>query len=145
MKLDRKGVIGFPMRLAIAFLILSIFVPITLTMVDDLDDQSQTTIAKQEAERIEDRIKQTYYSGTGSICTVDVQLSGGSYLILGGDGSDAYSMRIMIDDTEKEKVFLQRPSVRLMGGPLYVNGNCTLSLECVSENEIYGIEVSIVD
>lgn len=145
MILNRKGVVGFPMRLAITFLILSLFVPVAFTMMNDLDERSQVSAAKYEAEKIGDSVKKMYYSGIGSTCTVDVELTNKSCLVIGGEGSDAYTIRIMIDDSEKERTYLQRPSVKLICDPIYLQGNCTLSLTCVAENGIYGVEVSVLD
>jgi len=65
--------------------------------------------------------------------------------MLGGEGSDSYCISILIDDTVFEKLYLQRPSVKLLGDPVYVMGNKTVSAECVIENGIYGVKVSIID
>jgi len=137
--------VDFPVWLAVTFLILSIFVPIAISMVGDLEHDSAASSAKAEAERIEDTVKKAYYSGAGSAAKVSVSLLGGSCLVIGGEGSDSYCISIMIDDNVAEKLYLQRPSVKFLGEPLYVMGNKTLSVKCIVENGVYGVEVSVVD
>ena len=137
--------IDLPIWLIVTFLILAVFVPVTVNMVGDLEKESSTSAAKAEAEKIEDAVKRTYYSGTGSTDTVHVSLSGGSCLILGGEGSDSYSISILLDDTVVEKIYLQRPSVKFLGDPVYIMGSKTVSVKCVIAEGTYGVEVSIVD
>jgi len=135
----------FPVWLAVTFLILAIFVPVALSMVDGLEKDSAASAAKAEAERIENSVKRTYYSGIGSMDTVSVSLSGRSCLVVGGEGSDSYCISIMHDDAVFEKLYLQRPSVKFLGDPLYVTGNRTVSVECILENGVYGVKVSAID
>ena len=135
----------FPVLLAVTFLILAVSVPIAISMLDGLEKDSAASAARAEAERIENAVKRAYYSGAGSVDTVNVSVSGGSYLMLGGDGSDSYCISILLDDTVVEKLYLQRPSVKFLGGPLYITGNRTVSVECAVENGVYGVRVSVID
>ncbi|MDR2698689.1 MAG: hypothetical protein LBB30_03305 [Candidatus Methanoplasma sp.] len=137
--------IGFPMRLAVTFLILALFVPVTIGMMDGMERDSAVSVAKTEAERIADTIKRTYYSGAGSTDTVGISLSGGSCLVIGGEGSDSYCISILLDDTVAERIYLQRPTVRFLGDPVHVMGIGTVSVECVNENGVYGVKVSVID
>lgn len=137
--------VDFPVWLAVTFLILAIFVPVAISMLDNLEHDSATSAAKTEAEKVEDTVKKAYYSGVGSAYEVSVSLRGGSSLVFGGDGSDSYCISIMLDDTVAEKLYLQRPSVKFLGEPLCVMGNKTISVKCVIEDGTYGVEVSIVD
>ncbi|MCL1811611.1 MAG: hypothetical protein FWG41_05285 [Methanomassiliicoccaceae archaeon] len=143
--MNKKGMIGFPMRLAVTFLILAIFVPVAVSMVDGLEKDSAASSAKSEAEKIANSVKKAYYSGAGSTDTVNVSLSGGSCLMVGGEGPDAYSISILLYDTVVEKMYLQRPSVKLLGDPVYIMGGRTLSVECVVESGTYGVKVSVLD
>jgi hypothetical protein len=137
--------VDFPIWLAVTFLILAIFVPVALHMVDNLEEDSASSAAKAEANKIADTAKRVYYSGAGSADTVTVSLSGGSCLVLGGEGSDSYCISILLDDNIAEKFYLQRPSVKFVGDPVYLTGNRTISVECVIEDGVYGVEVNIID
>jgi hypothetical protein len=133
------------MRLAVTFLILAIFVPAAAGMIDDFKMESSASAAKAEADRIADAAKKVYYSGSGSNSRLDVSLPQGSCLVVGGDGSDSYCITIQIDDNDIEKLYLQRPSVRFFGEPLFINGSMEVSLRCVVSEGAYGIEVEAVD
>jgi len=143
--LNRKGVTGLPITLAVTFLILALFVPIAIGMVSDFEKDTSAAVAKAEAGKIEDAAGRAYYSGAGSTSRVSVSLSGGSCLMLGGEGSDSYSISILLDDTVVDKIYLQRPPVKFLGDPLYLMGDRTVSMECVFENGVYGIRVSVID
>lgn len=127
------------------FLILSIFVPISLSMMDNMDENMNTSVAKDEADRIADHSKKAYYSGIGSYSTVDVAFTSGMGVIIGGEGSDAYSIRITHDDRIVDTLYLQRPSVKFLGEPLHLTGTRTISLECASIDGEYGVVVSTID
>ena len=137
--------VDFPVLLAVTFLILAIFVPIALGMVSNLEHDSAASAAKAEAEKIENTAKKTYYSGIGSTDTVSVSVSGGSCLMIGGEGSDQYCISIMLGDTVAEKIYLERPSVKFLGDPVYIMGNKTISVKCAVEGGAYGIKVSVLD
>jgi hypothetical protein len=143
--MNKKGMVDFPIWLAVTFLILAIFVPVAIHLVDNMEEDSAASAAKAEADKIENTVKRTYYSGAGSSDKVSVSLSGGSCLVLGGEGSDSYCISILLDDTVVDKLYLERPSVKFLGDPLYIMGNRTISVDCVIENGVYGVKVGILD
>jgi hypothetical protein len=138
--------LGFPIRLAVTFLILSLAVPGMLCMVDDLNDESGVSATASEAEKISGAVSRAYYSGVGGISTVNVSVGHEYSIVIGGEGSNAYSLAVFSGDTEKERSYLQRPSVRIMNDePLWVSGEHTLQCRCVSYNGTYGVEVTVID
>jgi hypothetical protein len=145
MKIGRKAMIGFPMRLAVAFLILSVSVPILSEMVDNIENDNSVIAASNEAEKISDAITRTYYAGVGGSCTINVDIGSDCYLSIGGKDSFAYTIGIFLGDVEKERLYLQRPTVQIFGDRLDISGQITLSVECVKVDGEYGVEVNIVD
>lgn len=145
MRMDRKGMIGFPMRLAVTFLILSVSVPSMLYLADGFEDDSDVSAVTHEADRISDVLSKTYYTGTGSRNTVDIHVDGGCSIVIGGSGSDAYSMTVMKGDAEKDKLYMQRPAVRIIGDALEVSGDRTLMCESVEDDGHYGVKVTVID
>jgi len=137
--------VDFPVWLAVTFLILAIFVPVAMNMVGGLEKDSAASAAKAEAEKIERSVGKAYYSGIGSTDAFGVSVSGGSCLVVGGEGSDSYCITILLNDSVVEKLYLQRPSVKLLGDPVYITGNRTISVECVIEDGTYGVKVSVID
>jgi len=144
MRLDKKGVMGLPLRLAMAFLILSLSVPAVLYTVEDLKDDINVSILHREASKLSDALSQAYYSGEGGGCTVEISIKGDSRLTVGGEGKNAYSIGIFINDAEKERIYLQRPSVKIFGDPLDISGNRTLYCKGTIHNGVYGVEVTTV-
>ncbi len=145
MRLDRRGAIGLPVRLAVAFLILSVSVPVLTGVAADLEDGSSVASATQEAGRIADAVGRVYYMGEGSVRTVEVHLPPGCMLSLGGSGAGAYSIGVHLDDAERGRVYLERPPVRLLGEGIEVHGSTVLSVACLKSGGIYGVEVGFLD
>jgi hypothetical protein len=145
MKMNRKAMVGFPIRLAVAFLILSISIPVLSGMTSDLQTDNHTQSTTAEAEKIVKGITKAYYAGTGSTYTIEINVDGSSYIAVGGEGGDAYSVGIFVDESETNRIFLQRPAVKIIGDPLELTGNLVLTLKCVNINGSYGVEVSVND
>ena len=143
--MDKKGVTGLPLTLAVTFLILALFVPTALGMVSDLGDDASAAVSKSEAGRVGEAAKRAYYSGAGSSDKVSVSLPGGSCLVIGGEGSDSYCITVLLGDSVAEKVYMQRPPVKFLGDPVYLMGERTVSIECVFEDGVYGVRVSVLD
>ena len=132
------------MRLAITFLILSLFVPISLSMVSDMDEEIKNNSAADEIDKIISSSKKAYHAGAGSSMVIEVSLASGYSAVIGGEGSDAYSIMILKGDKETERLHLERPSVKFIGDPIYIAGQRTLSIDCVNDGE-YGVKVRIID
>ncbi|MDR3206455.1 MAG: hypothetical protein LBT41_05130, partial [Candidatus Methanoplasma sp.] len=89
-------------------------------------------------------VSRAYYSGAGGTCTVSISLSSEYGLAIGGDGANAYCISVMHDGEPVEKIYLQRPPVRIMNSePLEVSGNRTLLCTCTLTDGEYGVEVSV--
>ncbi|MFA6804521.1 MAG: hypothetical protein WCR17_00835 [Candidatus Methanomethylophilaceae archaeon] len=144
MKMNRMAMIGFPLRLTIAFLILSISIPVLSGMVTSLEDDNTSMAAESEAEKVSEAISKVYYSGVGGCVTVEVDIDRECYIKLGGEGADAYTIGIYHGDKETGRIYLQRPSVCIFGDGLEVSGNCTILIECQDQNGKYGVGVSLV-
>ena len=144
MRVNKKGMIGFPFRLAIAFLILALCVPTLIHMVDGFQQNAEIDSVSIEAQKISNTISRTYYSGIGSVCTLDVSIDNDCYIKIGGEGTDAYSIGIFLGDNEKNKLYLERPSVKIIGNGLEISGNRTLMFECIKIDNICGVEVTSI-
>lgn len=141
MRVDRKGVIGMPVRLAAAFLILAVTVPIMMGAAGHLEKESDTAELKRQAEIISGNAEKAYYGGTGSIFTADVRIAGDCRLEIGGTGSDAYKIKMFRGDEEVGCIVMERPPVRF-ASPVAVTGTLTLCFECVGTPEGCAVEVS---
>ncbi len=145
MRLNRKGMVGFPVRLAITFLILSISLPIMLGMVGDFQEDLGTNSTTAETERLIDTISDTYYSGKGSVRNIDMKIDSNCYIIIGGEGSNAYSIGIFNEDVEVLRLYTEKPSVKMISSGDCLSGNFTLRCECVRDGLLCSVEVSVID
>ena len=145
MRMDRKGIMSLPIKMTVAFLILSIFIPVLTGMIGDLEENNDNESVTTEAKKISDAMSKTYYAGIGGNCTVNVTIDYNCHITLGGEDSKAYSIGIFVLDKEVNRLYLERPSVKIIGDGLDVSGNRTLLIECVKLNGLYGVEVSILD
>lgn len=143
MRINRKAMIGFPIKLTVAFLILSVAVPALSGMVGHMNDTADTQAASHEADRVSAAISTAYYSGVGSIRTVDVSLKSGASLQIGGEGSKSYSIGVLLNDVEKTRVYMQRPLVKINGDGIVVHNDATICIKCIKMGNGCGVEVSL--
>lgn len=141
--MDGKGLIGMPIRLAIAFLILALAVPLLVGMTEDLRDEVKSSELSIQAGKVSDTAKKAYYAGAGSVFTVEISIDHHCMLIIGGTGSDAYSIRMMSDGDEIGKMFMEGTVVKFMD-EVSVSGAQTLMLECVKNGHGNAVEVTVL-
>lgn len=67
------------------------------------------------------------------------------HIRVGGNGPDAYSVGVFLNDSEVDRKYMQRPSVHILGEEMDIRGNVTISMTCVMIDGEYGIEVRIID
>lgn len=141
--MDRKGLIGMPIRLAVAFLVLALAVPLLVGMTEDLRDDVESSELSIQAGKVSDTAKKAYYAGAGSVFTVEISIDHHCMLVIGGVGSDAYTIRMMSDGDEVGRVFMDCPVVKFMD-EVSVSGAQTLMLECVKDGRGNAVEVTVL-
>ncbi len=114
MKLNRKGILGLPMRLAVVFLIIGLSVPIIADVVDSGEKDMLTAELETEAGRIISSVSSVHYDGKGSSRTVSVLIPTGCEMHIGGDGADAYSISLYCLGRDCGKLYLERPAIKLV-------------------------------
>ena len=122
-------------------LIIATVTPIVLNMADVAEHGMETSESMSEARTLADGVSRAYYGGSGTTVTVSLSLPAGESLAIGGDGGDAYSIRIFIDGEERERVLLQNPSVEILGGETEISGDAVVSLRCEVSEGVYGVRV----
>lgn len=123
-------------------LIIATVTPVVLNMADVAERGMEVSESVSEARTLADGISRAYYGGSGTTVTVSLSLPPGESLAIGGDGGDAYSIRILIDGEEREKIVLRNPSVEILGGETAISGDAVVSLRCEICDGIYGVRVS---
>ncbi len=142
---DRRGVLGLPFRLAIAFLIVGLCVPPLVAAVEHFQLQTDLAEVDTEVGRIADAAARVYYAGANNSCRLDVYIDPNCTVVIGGTGGDAYAITVYSRDEEVAKTYLERPPVPLLGTAVTVNGPATLQFLCLNLDGKYGVAVSLVD
>ena len=68
--MDRRGVLGLPMRLAVAMVIVSVCVPSLVYATETFKADSDVSEAASEVEKMVSAADSVYYSGYGNTCTM---------------------------------------------------------------------------
>jgi hypothetical protein len=144
MRMDGKGVIGMPVRLAVTFLVLAIAVPVLIGYVEDYRDGTEASVLMAQAEIVSDTAEKTFYSGEGGAFTAEISVGHGNRLVIGGQDSDAYTIRMFCGDEHVGRLVMDRPAVRIAGDGLAVSGERTLLFECVAYGIGCAVEVSVI-
>jgi len=143
MRMNRKGMIGMPVRLAVTFLILAITVPLLMGLTDDLREDVEASDLAVQANIVSETAEKAYYAGIGSAFTANISVDHNSRLIIGGEGSDAYAIRMIYGDKETGKIIMDRPLVKI-SNEISVSGVNVLMFVCVQEGNGSAVEVSVV-
>lgn len=138
--MDRCGMTGFPMRLTVAAILLSVCLPAIAGMADDFGGESSITDGESQARIIRETASSLYYSGPGSSKNVELRIPAGYEILIGGEGAQSYAVSVMKDGTAVSTGYMQYPAVRFSGGT-EVSGIVTLSLRCINVDGGCVIEV----
>lgn len=141
MRSDDRGVLGMPVRLAVAVLVIATMVPVVLGMVGTAEDSIGSSELEREADRLRDGAARAYYGGEGTIVSVDLRLPPGASLGVGGDGGGRYVIRLIEDGEEVGRVYIDRPAVPVLGPAAEVSGSVTVKLEAVTVDGVYGVRL----
>ncbi|MDN5358037.1 MAG: hypothetical protein AB7D42_00195 [Candidatus Methanomethylophilaceae archaeon] len=144
MKMDRKGMIGLPVRLAITFLILALTVPLLMGAVDDYRSGAEASALRVQAGIVSETAEKTYYAGEGGAFTAEVLIGHDNRMVIGGEGADAYTIRMFCGDDSIGRLVMDRPAVRIAGDGISISGERTLLFECVNDGRGCAVEVSVI-
>ncbi len=140
---DRKAVLGMPIKLLIVMVILTISIPIVHNALDVNNESMMETKMNQECDRITDCIRDVYYSGIGSVRTIDIDLPQGCELVIGGKGADAYCMTSYYEGKRLSTSYMDEPVVRF-ADELSISNDTRLRIGVDRDGGEYVIEVSVV-
>lgn len=138
MRSDRSGVIGLPVRLAVCFLILGLMVPVVLDSTETAREEMSLKDLREQASALEDALQRAYSSGQVISLRMDVPV--GQSLAVGGDGGDAYTIRLVSDGVVVDRVITSNPTVPVTNGQTTVSGNTTVIVDGRSGT---GVEVTV--
>ncbi len=128
-----------PIKLAVCFLIIGLMTPLIVNSTENADREISLKDLREEADALKRTINGVYYSGTGSIMTIEMDLPTGQALMVGG--AEPYVIRLMVDGSEVDRVYLDTPAVKVMN-QAWIEGISVITVKCVNSEGEYGVEIS---
>lgn len=119
--------IDLPVKLAVCFLVLGLMVPVVMDVVDDADSEMSVYDLRRDAALLEDAIHRAYSDGT--ITSIELDIPRGQSLIVGGDGSIEYIIRLVVDGETVETSFIDSPMVAVIGGITEISGDVVVRID----------------
>ena len=124
---DRKGIMSLPIRLMVTMMVIAIALPIIMTAMDGSEQDMAGAEMEKEAEKFRNAAVLAHYSGNGCSRTVQLELPAGCELSVGGQGGDAYSIRMSYNGEVISTVYFESPPLMIIQ-PMTFTGNMTLKL-----------------
>ncbi len=140
MIVDSYGVLGMPMKLTMAMVIIATTTPLVMGMVDDADDRMDIIDSNSDVRALEDGIKRTLTGGIGTVNVVIVELESTKQIEIGGDGYIGLWMRVLKNGEKIDRIQLDHP---ILGDVTYIGDGDRVEIECVNVNGTYGVEVRV--
>ena len=140
---DRKGVMDLPIKLMVIMIVITVSVPLLTDALDDNQEKLAYAEMQQEVSKIMNAAVLAHYSGNGSARTVEVELPAGCEISIGGEGSDAYSMRSMYNGKVVSTDYFERPVIKVENN-IVVAGHVTLMLRNIDCGNVSGMEVTVI-
>ena len=134
LKNDKRGVLDLPVKLLVVMIILALFLPIVSNAVESNEKSMMLSEMEQETGNIIDSVRATHFSGTGSGRHLDVSLPAGCEIVIGGSGTDAYSIRECYNGTEINTRYIESPAIKF-GNSVTLTGNCSLTITSIGNGE----------
>ena len=142
--MDRRGVIGFPMRLMLAAVLLALCTPVLAEMTEGFRDQTYENEAQCQTDKIREASASLYMSGPGASRVVSLDIPAGYSITLGGEGAQAYSVTILKGDEEVMTFYSEHPSYRFIETVGEISGHCELLLSCERHDGGCGIRAAVI-
>ena len=142
--MDGRGVIGFPMRLMLAAVLLALCTPVLAEMTEGFRDQTHESEAQCQTDKIREASASLYLSGPGSSRVVSIDIPAGYSITVGGEGAQAYSITVLKGDGQVSLTYNEHPSFRFIDVVKDISGHCELLLSCEKDSDGCGIRVAVI-
>lgn len=130
--------IDLPVKLAVCFLVLGLMVPVVMDVVDDADSEMSVYELRRDAALLEDAIHRAYSDGT--VTSIELDISRGQSLIVGGDSGNEYIIRLAVDSKTVETSFIDSPMVAVIGGVTEISGDVVVRIDGTDAD---GVRISL--
>jgi len=143
---NRKAVMDLPLRLTVVMLVISLTVPMALSVMQEQESAAAKQALERSAQGIINAAITVHYGGTGSMRSLTVDLPSGCMLEIGGpEGStESYSIRCYFHGNLISIRYLEAHNLPLVSkDPLCIEGFTAIILESVAAFNGGAVEVSV--
>lgn len=133
--------IGLPVKLAVCLLVIGLMTPVVMDAMEDADTETSLMNLRTEAMVLADAIGDVYYGGVESSVSLSLSVPPGQSIEAGGDGAEAYTLRLLDDGENVDVVYLDRPVVPVLNDTVSLSGVCDVVLRCTVLDGLYGVEI----
>lgn len=140
---DRGGIMSLPVKLIITMVIITLSIPMLTSALDSNQEEMAGAEMMQEAQRFKNAACLAHFSGNGCSRTVEIDLPSGCEMHVGGEGSDAYSIRMLYNGDLIATEYFESPVLKIRDEMVFT-GHMTLMLTSDETDMVPGIEVTVL-
>ena len=134
---------SLPIKLMVTMVIIALSIPMLTSALESNQQDMAGAEMNQEAERFRNAANLAHFSGNGCSRTVELNLPAGCEMCVGGENSDAFSIRMIYNGNLISTLYFESPVLKI-SQEMTFTGNMTLKLTSVEGNNIPGIEVTVL-
>ena len=140
---DRGGIMSLPVKLMITMVIIALSVPMLTSALDSSQEDMAGAEMSHEVQKFKNAANLAHFSGNGCSRTVEIDLPAGCEMSVGGEGSDAYSIRTLYNGELISTEYFESPVLRICNEMTFT-GHMTLKLTSVEGGTVPEIEVAVL-
>ena len=134
---------SLPVKLMITMVVIAVSIPMLTAALDSNQEDMAGAEMMQEAEKFKNAANLAHFSGNGCSRTVEIDLPAGCEMSVGGEGSDAYSIRLVYNGELVSTEYFESPVLKI-GQEMTFTGHMTLKLTSVEGVKVPEIEVTVL-
>ena len=134
---------SLPVKLLITMVIIALSVPVLTNALENNQEDMAEAEMMQEVQKIKNAAALAHFSGNGCSRTVEIDLPAGCEIYVGGQGSDAYSIRMVYNGSLVSAEYFERPVLRINEEMMFT-GHMTLKLTSIEGNGVPEIGVTVL-
>ena len=140
---DRKGIMSLPVKLMVIMIVISLSVPLLTNALNDNQESMACSEMQHEAERFKNAAVLAHFAGNGCSRTVEIDLPAGCEMSVGGEGGDAYSIRLIFNGDIVSTEYFDKPALKIEQEMAFT-GHVTLKLTSVDAGGTPEIKVTVL-
>ena len=140
---NRKGIMSLPIKLMVIMIVVSISLPILTNALEDSQESMAGAEMEKESEKFRNAAVLAHYSGNGCSRTVELELPSGCEMSVGGEGGDAYSIRMVYNDSLVSTDYFEKPVLKISDEVTF-SGHMRLKLTSIDVGGVPEIEVAVL-